>query len=197
MADSSIVECSEGGRCFKLSLIQHNNMAIKKANKYIFFVAGCLIFFYCTFTTLWRYTAELNLNQRLIDSAFSNDGNICKYLAVQDIVSILKTKTTENEWMLFDNLITNFMKVATEIKLDYMLAYGTLLGSYRHHGFIPWDDDFDLLVNVSHMSMLENALVKREEFMLVKRYGKYTGEFIFHWKLSHPNGTCVAECQKR
>ena len=58
--------------------------------------------------------------------------------------------------MLLD--LTKIVKDAFEtFNITYMPEGGSVLGSYMHHGLIPWDDDIDLKVNISQQ-MLKKAL---------------------------------------
>ena len=44
------------------------------------------------------------------------------------------------------NVLLAFADFCSKNNLKYYLAYGTLLGAVRHKGFIPWDDDIDLVM---------------------------------------------------
>lgn len=44
------------------------------------------------------------------------------------------------------NMLIEFDRVCRTYGIRYSLDSGTLLGAIRHNGFIPWDDDVDLIV---------------------------------------------------
>lgn len=56
-----------------------------------------------------------------------------------------KLSTEEIKKIELDLLIT-FADFCDKNNLKYYLAYGTLLGAVRHKGFIPWDDDIDVMM---------------------------------------------------
>lgn len=49
-------------------------------------------------------------------------------------------------WFIELEMLTKFDEVCKKHGLTYWAGYGTLLGGVRHKGFIPWDDDIDVLM---------------------------------------------------
>ena len=43
-------------------------------------------------------------------------------------------------------ILLEFDRVCNEMGLNYSISSGTLLGAIRHKGFIPWDDDVDVVM---------------------------------------------------
>lgn len=61
----------------------------------------------------------------------------------------IKYGTYERQQELL-SMITDIDRLFRENGIVYSLCGGTLLGAVREHGFIPWDDDIDILVDRSN-----------------------------------------------
>ncbi|KAK7492737.1 hypothetical protein BaRGS_00016042 [Batillaria attramentaria] len=81
-------------------------------------------------------------------------------------------KTTDdlNTLTYFDPLVTSekkakfmftmdvFIRACEKYGWDYFLIGGSLLGAWRHHGLIPWDDDVDIIMNGSDWREVRHVL---------------------------------------
>ena len=61
-------------------------------------------------------------------------------------------------WAAQAELLETIDKICTENNLRWWTHYGTLLGTIRHGGFIPWDDDLDICMLREDYVRLEQVL---------------------------------------
>ena len=64
------------------------------------------------------------------------------------------------------NLMKKTIDLLNENNINFYLISGTLLGHVRHKGFIPWDDDIDILVSPDILDKLPILLLNTEFTLL-------------------------------
>ena len=143
----------------------------------------------------WKQTIFLN---RQGNSAFSvgsssdikimnknpkkEDGK--KSYASSRALEFFNTRMDAKELRAFTDILYRFVELVTAHNLTYFLYSGTLLGSYRHHGIIPWDDDMDVIMNISDKPIIRRVLSSRlPNYLLNDKQGK---RWKFFSTLSRP-----------
>ncbi|XP_036362602.1 uncharacterized protein LOC115216231 [Octopus sinensis] len=63
---------------------------------------------------------------------------------------------TEQEKLVSLYVFQHFINGCNKNNISFFIQGGTLLGAYRHHGYIPWDDDIDVYVDHEDKQKLYN-----------------------------------------
>lgn len=64
--------------------------------------------------------------------------------------------------VLLDKTFRAFVETMQSANITFFVFSGTLIGSVRHHARIPWDDDIDVLVNITDVARLREALSRTD-----------------------------------
>lgn len=72
-------------------------------------------------------------------------------------------------------------KICNEQNIEYCLEAGNVLGAIRHGGFIPWDDDIDIILKRSEYKRLCEYLLEHPHPQYVLQTPETDPYYTTHW----------------
>lgn len=92
--------------------------------------------------------------------SFSND---IRTININDLFgSKAELEVADNKSVCLE-ILDEFVEICKKYECTYYLGYGTLLGAARHRGFIPWDDDIDVLMPRKDFERIKKILLAQNE----------------------------------
>ncbi len=85
-------------------------------------------------------------------------------------------------------------KLCRKHNIPYYLSGGTLLGAVRHKGFIPWDDDLDIVLMKKDFHRLLKILQKETSFLYVLQCHKTDPYYVAPYAKLRMRNTQIKEC---
>lgn len=109
----------------------------------------------------------MNIDNEVLRNKYNPDGSKLRH----DQLELLK-------------MVKHLAEICKKNNIHWWLSSGTLLGAARHQGFIPWDDDMDIVLLEKDYKRLQKILIhenseeyvfhcRKTDFNYVNLFGKY------------------------
>lgn len=94
-------------------------------------------------------------------------------------------------------MLTWLSKYLEEHNIRYYVVAGTFLGTVRHEGFIPWDDDVDIAVpRADYQRLLELLKEPVDHYVIESPYGG-APDFIYNFAKFYDTNTTMTEIARK
>lgn len=126
--------------------------------------------------------------QLKLPSNFLNEEIRCDYYITSDMKKV---------WSVQLDLLSVFDTVCRENDIKYYVCAGTLLGAMRHKGYIPWDDDVDVMVfREDYDKLCKLALTSFKDPYFFQTEYTDPGSIRGHAQLRNSETTAIVEAEQ-
>ena len=114
------------------------------------------------------------------------------FLKPETICDFYVDEKRKKVWSIGIDLLVKLDQICRKHNLQYSVAFGSLLGIIRHQGFIPWDDDIDVVMPREDYEKLRLLKCEFEEPYFLQYPGDDGYLFSFA-KLRNSNTTSISK----
>jgi len=100
--------------------------------------------------------------------------------------------TMKSVWAAELEVVNIIAEVCAKYNLEWYIGFGTMLGAIRHEGFVPWDDDIDLMMmRKDYMKLLEVLPDEIPEECTIRSPFSKAGYTEYHANLINGDGVSI------